>query len=608
MARNLSGGINNKIYELELKLRNLSTGTGTTGRIIGTFSQPTTIQPTKTSEDKIDLKLDTFTWQLGINKEELGKGGFYINNNLLNINNTKFFISPTGDIGVGLGISDPTEKMDIGGNLRVRGYVKTDDLEVSNVLILNSSVINGNQTITSNLYVSGITTLENILQVNSSQNITEYLSIGSNLFVRGNLIVTGLTNLNNNLTVSGLTNLNNNLTVSGLTNLNNNLTVSGLTNLNNNLTVSGLTNLNNNLTISGLTNLNNNLIVSGLTNLNNTILNDNLTANSNVNILQNLNVEGDSYLKNLTVETINISQFSLFEDGLTIGTFLTVDGVANISSSLTVSGTSTFDMPVNINSCLYVSCCATINNLMVNNDLYVTGRTTIKDKTYLLSCLQVSGCGRIMSDLHVVGRVIARDLDLISDKNLKNNIKTLENALDKVNKLRGVEFNWKDTGNKEIGLIAQEVEQIVPELVIESDGTKSVRYPNLVALLIEAIKELGNKKQINSEYNGLLVSKNNNNFELSIDHPIGVISDQKEELTGYLNNSQIFVKTNGITNIWVININGNLNKGDLITFSNIPGCAIKQDDNIVKNITIGKVMENVYFDNIQKKLVLCKLF
>ncbi len=85
-----------------------------------------------------------------------------------------------------------------------------------------------------------------------------------------------------------------------------------------------------------------------------------------------------------------------------------------------------------------------------------------------------------------------------SDIRWKKNIKTVSTALDKVLKLRGVEFEWnkekfKDMGfaeGKKIGLIAQEVESVLPETVdTTDDGYKSVQYANIVAVLIEAIKE-----------------------------------------------------------------------------------------------------------------------
>ena len=94
------------------------------------------------------------------------------------------------------------------------------------------------------------------------------------------------------------------------------------------------------------------------------------------------------------------------------------------------------------------------------------------------------------------GNVIAAgSVDSASDIKLKTNVKTIDNALDKVLKLRGTEYDRIDKDNKhEIGVIAQEVEKIIPELVNTSedpDGgeTKTVSYGNMVAVLIEAIKE-----------------------------------------------------------------------------------------------------------------------
>ena len=78
-----------------------------------------------------------------------------------------------------------------------------------------------------------------------------------------------------------------------------------------------------------------------------------------------------------------------------------------------------------------------------------------------------------------------------SDERLKANIETIPNALEKVNSLRGVTFD-KD-GVRGLGVIAQEVEKILPEVVIEGEEYKSVAYGNIVGVLIEAIKELTNE-------------------------------------------------------------------------------------------------------------------
>ena len=109
--------------------------------------------------------------------------------------------------------------------------------------------------------------------------------------------------------------------------------------------------------------------------------------------------------------------------------------------------------------------------------------------------------------LYVNGDITANSIAGTSDVRFKTNIRPVINALDKVKALRGVYFNWnqnafpeKEFGaGDELGFIAQEVEQIVPEIV-SKDKTKeayrSVKYDKLVALLVEAIKE--QQKQIDS--------------------------------------------------------------------------------------------------------------
>ena len=85
-----------------------------------------------------------------------------------------------------------------------------------------------------------------------------------------------------------------------------------------------------------------------------------------------------------------------------------------------------------------------------------------------------------------------------SDERLKTDIKLLENSLDKINKLKGVCYTWKDGhGGKEIGVIAQDIQAQYPELVsINKDNFLTVDYPKLTAVLIEGMKEM--KKEMDT--------------------------------------------------------------------------------------------------------------
>jgi hypothetical protein len=86
----------------------------------------------------------------------------------------------------------------------------------------------------------------------------------------------------------------------------------------------------------------------------------------------------------------------------------------------------------------------------------------------------------------------------LSDINFKENIKTIQAPLDKISKMNGVFFNWKDNqktySGKDIGLIAQEVEKVLPEVVSErKSGGKAIKYEKVVPLLVECIKELSHQ-------------------------------------------------------------------------------------------------------------------
>lgn len=92
--------------------------------------------------------------------------------------------------------------------------------------------------------------------------------------------------------------------------------------------------------------------------------------------------------------------------------------------------------------------------------------------------------------LDVAGDVRAIAFYYDSDISLKENIAPIKNSLGKILSIEGVYFNWKDSGDDAVGLIAQEVEKIFPQVVsTDKQGIKSVEYSKLIAPLIEAIKE-----------------------------------------------------------------------------------------------------------------------
>ena len=83
------------------------------------------------------------------------------------------------------------------------------------------------------------------------------------------------------------------------------------------------------------------------------------------------------------------------------------------------------------------------------------------------------------------------DVTAYSDASLKTDVATIAGALDLIRRMRGVRYQRLDTGAAGIGVIAQELREVTPELIAENpDGLLSVAYGNLVGVLIEAVKEL----------------------------------------------------------------------------------------------------------------------
>ena len=123
---------------------------------------------------------------------------------------------------------------------------------------------------------------------------------------------------------------------------------------------------------------------------------------------------------------------------------------------------------------------------LTNDAGYVTTDT---NTTYTAgNGLTLSGTEFLMSGNYTGSFTATGDVTAYSDKRLKRNIETITNAVDTVSKLRGV--NYEKDGRNSTGVIAQEVEEVLPQVVHTApDGMKSVAYGNIVGILIEAIKE-----------------------------------------------------------------------------------------------------------------------
>jgi hypothetical protein len=105
--------------------------------------------------------------------------------------------------------------------------------------------------------------------------------------------------------------------------------------------------------------------------------------------------------------------------------------------------------------------------------------------------LKVSGAASVGSNLTVTGPAYATVYFHLSDMRMKLNVHPVEGALEKIARLDGVSFNWKDDGRRDYGVTAQNVAAVFPEMVVKNgEGTMMVSYDSLMGPMIEAIKEL----------------------------------------------------------------------------------------------------------------------
>jgi len=187
-------------------------------------------------------------------------------------------------------------------------------------------------------------------------------------------------------------------------------------------------------------------------------------------------------------------------------------GLTNIVTSLAVNGATAATGPVAITTVASVAAGTGVTVSGTGSGPY-TGAVTVAigqavatDSDVRFGSIGVGIAAPGSNNVVVQGNVTA-----YSDIRLKDNIETITDALNKITQVRGVTYtrtDMEDTLTRHTGVIAQELESVLPEAVMTgSDGIKSVAYGNVIGLLIESIKELNAKvdslqEQLNQKNNG----------------------------------------------------------------------------------------------------------
>lgn len=169
----------------------------------------------------------------------------------------------------------------------------------------------------------------------------------------------------------------------------------------------------------------------------------------------------------------SVGQVSVQTSGTTFGHGITVGGTSGITGTLTVTGP------------IVTTGVASLFTFVDRTSARTWGWYGTGDIARLYN-----GGGDIIT-VGATGNLVATgNVTAFSDKDLKSGVKTISGALDLVCSMRGVSFTRKDTGDQSVGVIAQEMEEVLPQVVIHEGKYKSVNYGAIVGPLIEAIKEL----------------------------------------------------------------------------------------------------------------------
>lgn len=168
--------------------------------------------------------------------------------------------------------------------------------------------------------------------------------------------------------------------------------------------------------------------------------------------------------------------------------------VNNIGTVMLNNGTNFYLLPTNPGD-PYGAWHATLRPFfidLITGNVGMNANVTIGGAGNLLDVNAVAASGL---SIDAAGGIRASGYFYPSDERLKQDIRPLVGALDKIKAIDGVSFTWKKDGKKDLGVIAQNVEKVLPDLVAtDAEGMKSVKYGNMIAVLIEAVKE--QQKQI----------------------------------------------------------------------------------------------------------------
>jgi len=130
------------------------------------------------------------------------------------------------------------------------------------------------------------------------------------------------------------------------------------------------------------------------------------------------------------------------------------------------------------------------NNTLLGNGAATSSATVSNEITLGDTNVKTFRIPALSYSIDSTGEVSAVNFNTTSDQNLKENIERINNGIDIINNINPVSFNWKSSGKKSYGVIAQEIEQLIPEAVSTNiEGNKHVNYTQIIAFLVDAVQD-----------------------------------------------------------------------------------------------------------------------
>lgn len=302
-----------------------------------------------------------------------------------------------------------------------------------------------------------------------------------------------------------------NLDINGTCNIFGNTQIGQNVGIGGTLTVQATTTINAPLITSSYATIGGQLDVKGGSNINGVlgVIGD-INAGEDVSVTRDLRVGGQFTISGPVTFSNN---FNVIGD-VTIGGTLKVNGYTTIDDSMTITGSTQTNGNMNCGLDSTIGRNFRVNGSMtMGGNLNLDGAVTSQSSGYFRTSLYCATLGVGTQVYGAAGEIRAtNDITgfFASDERLKENMTPLKNAKEKILSITGYEFDWKDDHiqarggedgyfvyKHDVGLSAQELEKVVPELVrTRPNGTKAVKYGQLIALFVEGYKE--QQKEIDS--------------------------------------------------------------------------------------------------------------